>query len=183
MTDRNQEITILASRRVKPGHEEDYANWLQRVVMAIREYPGYRGVTLITSPGNVRYVIYRFADEATLEAWHNSAERRELIDQVDEYVTHQYESATGLETWFALPNLHAVVPPPKWKMVPVTLLAVFVVTYVARLLLNPLTASWTLAASVLLSSTIIVVSLTYLVMPGLSRLFKKWLYPESERRL
>jgi antibiotic biosynthesis monooxygenase (ABM) superfamily enzyme len=183
MPEKSEEITILVSRKVKPGHEEDYAYWLQRVVTAIRKYPGYRGITMIASPGSVRYVIYRFEDEETLKVWHDSVERRQLIDEVEEHVTQQFESASGLESWFVLPNLHAVVAPPRWKMLPVTLFAVFLVSYLARLAFTPLTQGWPLYASVALYSLIIVAALTYFLMPTLSWLLRRWLYPNSERRL
>ncbi|MHB1867867.1 MAG: hypothetical protein ACYCPP_02880 [Nitrososphaerales archaeon] len=51
------------SRRIKPGREKEYADWLRRVIESANKFPGYRGVTALTPQGynsDVRYTIWRF---------------------------------------------------------------------------------------------------------------------------
>jgi len=55
----------------------------------------------------------RFRDEASLEAWENSEELHKLTEEANKYSTPYLQKATGLETWFTLPDLKAIVPPPK----------------------------------------------------------------------
>jgi antibiotic biosynthesis monooxygenase (ABM) superfamily enzyme len=54
--------------------------------MAIeRQFPGYLGTTVIAPGGNVssvRYIINRFADQASLDAWENSLEAIKLIEEI-----------------------------------------------------------------------------------------------------
>ena len=61
--------------------------------------PGYLGTTIIAPGGNsssVRYIINRFADKASLDAWENSEEALKLIEEANNYSTRYYETATGL---------------------------------------------------------------------------------------
>jgi antibiotic biosynthesis monooxygenase (ABM) superfamily enzyme len=59
----------------------------------------------------VRHIIYRFSDKASLDAWENSEDLRKLIEEVNNYSTPYSQKATGLETWFTLPTLKAIVAP------------------------------------------------------------------------
>ena len=56
---------------------------------------------------SVRYVINRFSDQASLDAWENSEVALSLIDEINKYSTLQ--RVTGLETWFTIPDMKAVV--------------------------------------------------------------------------
>ena len=48
--------------------------------------------------------------------------------------TYYYETTTGLETWFEVPNLKsAVVAPPKWKMAIVVFVAAYAISLISRL--------------------------------------------------
>jgi antibiotic biosynthesis monooxygenase (ABM) superfamily enzyme len=171
--------TLVVSRRIKQGREEAYEDWLRRVIQVARAFPGYMGVTTLSPEGvdsNLRYLIWRFDSAATLEAWEGSDARNALVKEVQDYSTQHYEKATGMETWFSLPGTK-VHPPPKWKMFIVTLLAAYAVSLTARLLLSPYLGDWPLFASNLLFTVILVATLTYLAMPRLSSMLRKWLYP------
>ena len=105
----SKEVTEVISRNIKPGHEKDYDDWLQRFMISERQFPGYLGTTILAPGGNmssVRYVINRFTDRASLDAWENSKVALSLIEEVNKYSTLQ--RVTGLETWFNLPI--------KWQM-------------------------------------------------------------------
>jgi uncharacterized protein len=69
------EVTEVICGNIASGHEKDYDNWLQRFMVSERQFPGYLGTTIIAPGGNissVRYIINRFADQASLDAWENS---------------------------------------------------------------------------------------------------------------
>jgi uncharacterized protein len=173
--------TLVVIRRIKPGQEEAYEDWLRRVIKAARAFPGYMGVTTLSPEGagsNLRYLIWRFDNTATLEAWERSDTRNALVKEVENYATQRYEKASGMETWFSLPGIR-VRSPPKWKMFAVTLLAGYIVSLIARLLLGPYLGDWPLFVSNLVFTAILVATLTYFAMPRLSSLLRKWLYPEE----
>jgi antibiotic biosynthesis monooxygenase (ABM) superfamily enzyme len=179
--DSSEGATLVVSRRIKPGKEEAYEDWLRRVIKAARAFPGYMGVTTLSPEGvesNLRYLIWRYDSTATLDAWESSDVRNSLVKEVANYATQQYEKATGMETWFSLSGMR-VQPPPKWKMFTVTLLAAYTVSLISRLLLGPYLGDWPLFASNLIFTVILVATLTYFAMPRLGSLFRKWLYPEQ----
>ena len=171
-------VTSLISRRINPGHEKDYDDWL-RFLAFERTALGYLGTTVVLPGGtssNIRY-IRRFTDKASMEIWDNSQDVQKLLKEANRYSTRHYETATGLETWFVLPDLKTVVPPPRWKMAIVVVIAAYMTSLLSRSFLSPLFSEWPLIASTVIFTTILVVSLTYIALPMLSRLLRRWLYP------
>jgi antibiotic biosynthesis monooxygenase (ABM) superfamily enzyme len=67
MSDEREEVTTIVNRRVKKGHELEYANWFDRIAETIKKAPGFKGVTVLVPGGDsdLRIVLYRFADVAT----------------------------------------------------------------------------------------------------------------------
>jgi len=87
-------------------------------LVSVRKVPGYLGTTTImgtSKDSTVRHIIHRFRDKASLEAWENSQELHELAEEGNKYSTPYLQKATGLETWFAIPDLKANVPPPQME--------------------------------------------------------------------
>ena len=145
-----------------------------------KEFPGFKGATtLVPNEGdpNVRYNVWRFQDQATLDAWRNSPERVKLIEEVGNYASQYYAEATGLETWFSLPNVGAIVAPPKWKMAIATIFGAYVVNFLEHLAFSQYFDPLPLVEGSLLYIIILVALLTYVVMPSMSRLLRTWLYP------
>ena len=130
-------ITSVISRSIKPGYEKEYDDWVRRYLTLERNAPGYLGTTIILPGGassNVRYIIHRYKNKAAMKAWENSQESQKLLNEVNNYSTRHYETATGLETWFEVPNLKsAVVAPPKWKMAIVVFVAAYAISLISRL--------------------------------------------------
>jgi antibiotic biosynthesis monooxygenase (ABM) superfamily enzyme len=149
-----------------------------------RKAPGYLGTTIIIPGGNklpLRYIIRRFADKAAMDAWDNSEESQKLIEEANNYSTRHYETSTGLETWFTLPDLKTLSqsPPPRWKMAIVIFFAAYAISSVSRYILNPLIGQWPIFSNAVIYTGILVVSLTYFALPIANRLLLRWLYPGS----
>jgi uncharacterized protein len=177
-----KEVISVNGRKINPGHEKDYDDWLRRYMVLERNAPGYLGTTIIAPGGtmsSLRYIINRFADKSSLDAWENSKESVKLRKEVDNFSTRHYASATGLETWFNVPDFKAVVAPPKWKMVIAIFIVANTISSLSRYVLNPFLAQWPFLASTVLYTIILVVLLTYLGMPVVSRLLRRWLYPRT----
>lgn len=171
-------VIAVITRNIKPGHEKDYDDWLRRYMILENKIPGYLGTTIIAPGGNtssVRYIVNRFSDKVSMDTWESSAEALKLIEEANNYSTIHYTSATGLETWFSVPDLKAIVPPPKWKMAIVAFIGAFCISSIARYILGLLGLS-PLLTNVLMN-IILVLGLTYLMMPILSKLLRPWLYP------
>jgi antibiotic biosynthesis monooxygenase (ABM) superfamily enzyme len=133
----SKEVTEVISRNIAAGHEKDYDDWLERFMISERQFAGYIGTTIIAPGGNissVRYVINRFADQASLDAWEKSEVALSLIEEVNKYSTLQ--RVTGLETWFSLPDLKTIGAPPKWKMAITSFIAAYSISLVAHYILS-----------------------------------------------
>ena len=103
MSEKNsaEEATTIVSRRRKPGHELEYANWFGRIVEAIKRAPGFKGITvLVPEDSDSRIILYRFSDAQSMENWEMSPERKELMSEVEKYASQTYNTAGGFETWF-----------------------------------------------------------------------------------
>ena len=172
---------MVINRRIKPGREKEYAEWVGRIIESMKKFPGYLGVSIVVPSGdpNARLVLNRFADKTTMDNWKNSPELKKFLSELDNYATQTSVEASGLETWFKPPDMRSIIPPPKWKMFLVSSAAASVISYVSRLILGPYTATWPLVVTAPFYVVILVFTLTYFAMPGLTRLLNRWLYPSS----
>jgi uncharacterized protein len=176
----SEEVTVVVNRKIKPGCERDYDEWLRRFLILERKVPGYLGTTTIMETGTdstVRHIIHRFRDKASIEAWENSVELHKLLEEVNKYSIPYIEKATGLETWFNLLGLKTIVAPPKWKMAIVAFIGAYCISSLALYILSSLLGQQRLLIN-LFMTIILVIGLTYFAMPLLSRLLRRWLYPK-----
>jgi antibiotic biosynthesis monooxygenase (ABM) superfamily enzyme len=181
-TDYQNEITTVICRRVRPGHEKDYNDWVRRYLTLERKAPGYLGTTMIIPGGSkspLRYIIRRFADKAVMERWDNSEESLRLLKEANDYSTRHYDTSTGLETWFTLPDLKTLSqsPPVRWKMAIVIFFAAYAISSLSRSILNPFIGQWPMLGDAVIYTAILVVSLTYFALPIANRVLRHWLYP------
>ncbi len=109
-TKHQNEVASVICRNIQPGHEKDYDDWLRRHLTFERKAPGYLGTTIILpgdSSSNLRYVIHRFTNRTSIEVWENSLESLKLLEKANNYSTRHYQTSSGLEMWFTLPNLNS----------------------------------------------------------------------------
>ena len=174
------DITIVVSRTLFPGREKEYGDWVRKLVTAAAEAPGNAGVTTLIpqrGKGGLHHVVIRFKDQASAEAWENSPIRIKLTAEADQFSRSHREAATGLETWFEIPECPQLDSPPHWKQAIVTFIGVYVVSTVVIKLLGLLHLGWNFFIDNILVSALVVAALTWAVMPVLTRVvFRKWLY-------
>jgi antibiotic biosynthesis monooxygenase (ABM) superfamily enzyme len=175
-----KDITVVVSRNVYPGHEREYDEWVRKLAAAAKEAPGNKGVTmLIPEPGKagLYHVVLRFADEKSVHLWETSYVRQKLSHEADEFSRRVRQEATGLETWFSLPDCPELETPPRWKMFIVTSLAVYIVSTILVPLWEIIFKDANFYLLNILTSLLVVGILTYALMPWFSRyVFRKWLY-------
>ena len=176
-------VTGVASRRVEPGREEEFEEWVSGILGAVKGFPGYLGSDVLrpksAEEGEYR-ILYRFDHTSNLERWEDSEERRRWLDRAEPLVQEQTVGRlTGLETWFTLPAKAGEPAPPRYKMVVVTWLAVFPLATVLFMILQPLLGGAPTVLRTLVFTLVMVTTMTYLVMPRMTRLFSFWLYPDD----
>jgi antibiotic biosynthesis monooxygenase (ABM) superfamily enzyme len=69
--------------------------------------------------------------------------------------------------------------PPRYKLALLSWVGAYAVITTILALLGPVMATWPLVLRTLLLSVLMVVAMTWLVVPSLTRLFRRWLAPAS----
>ena len=171
-------VSIAVTFHVKQGREAEFERWAHDITVASANYPGNLGATWVRTAG-AYHLIYRFADDAMFHDWHESAERAAFLERLQPIATLVTDDhLTGLETWFELPGHPSGSAPPRWKMVIATWIGVFPLLALLQWLVSPRMADLPLVLRVMLLTFVVVVLMTYLVMPRLTLLLKRWLYPD-----
>ena len=173
-------VTVVVSRTVFPGHERDYDEWVRKLAEAARQASGNIGVTvLIPEPGKsgLHHVVFRFADEKSMHVWETSYVRQKLSHEADAFSRSSRQVATGLETWFSIPECPELETPPRWKMSIVTFIAVYLLSMIIVQLEEIFFKGANFYLLNILTCVLLVGILTWAVMPWFSRyIFRRWLY-------
>lgn len=169
-------VTVVVVRRVKPGYEQACEDWLHGVAKVATEFPGHLGITIFRpGKGSRDYTFaFRFATQAQLDAWERSPERAAWVERAQDFTEHAHvHRDTGLETWFAAPGA-PVAMPPRWKMVVVTWCVAFPLIQVFARTLGALPLPPLVVGA--LVGLAMVSTMTYVAMPFVTRLLRRWLY-------
>jgi uncharacterized protein len=177
-------VTVIISRRVKPGRVQEFEEWTSGISRQVSNFKGYYGMNIIppSDPSNLEYVvIFRFNSYKNLKRWEDSSIRSEWLERVRDLTEGDSDvrKMTGLEYWFRVPNKPLTTPPPRYKMVIVTFIALFPTILLVSLVLNPLlgTLPELLRLAIAIIGTMIL--MTYWIMPLMTRLLALWLYDKS----
>ena len=171
-------VTVTVARRVHVGREREFEQWYDGIIGAACRYPGFLGSGVLRphTTGQDWHVVYRFADPESLGRWESSPERAEWLRRADDMVEETgVARVSGLETWFSLPGRTAPAP-PRWTMALVTLGAIVPLVLLMNLTVLPLLSGWPLVARTLVFSGTLTGLMTWVVMPRMTRLFRRFLY-------
>jgi antibiotic biosynthesis monooxygenase (ABM) superfamily enzyme len=176
-------VTTTVTRRVKPGHEAAYEQFLAGISGAARAFPGYLGVEVFRpAPGgtNEYRIVYRFDSPAHLHAWLDSAEHAAWLARAEPHVAGpiQTQVLTGLEGWFTLPTQPGAPPPPPYKTALVTWVTIFPLITGVVVATAPLLGRLPLVVRLAVTTGVTVPLMTWVVMPRVTRLLHRWLYPD-----
>ncbi len=178
-------VTAVASRRVKPGHEQDFEEWVSGILTVVNTFPGYLGSEVLrpSDPEDDEYrIVFRFDHASNMHAWQSSEERQRWLRKSRPHLREQEKVhvLTGLETWFTLPSKPGAPAPPRYKMAIVTWLAVFPLVAVIFSLFGQWLNLLPTLLRTLVFSAVMVTLMTYVIMPRMTRLFSFWLYPDRK---
>ena len=178
-------VTTTVSRRVKPGHEAFYEQFLVGIIAAASEFPGHLGVEVFrpqsATAGEYR-TVYRFDSEEHLRAWLDSDEHAAWLERAEPHVIGPMHTSfmTGLETWFTLPGRPGTAPAP-YKMALLTWITIFPLITAIVVIIGPLVEELPLVVRLGITTAIAVPLMTWVVMPRVTRLLRGWLYPTEEK--
>jgi antibiotic biosynthesis monooxygenase (ABM) superfamily enzyme len=172
-------VTVTVARVVRPDRREAFERWAEHALGRAATFPGNLGATLLhPGDGSSEYhLVYRFADDESLAGWERSRERRALLAELAEMVEDErYARVAGLDSFFTRPPQ----PGPRWRMTVLTIGAVFLITSLVQQFVMPYLAGWPLELRLVLSATVVVIAMAHVVMPALTRIFARWVFPRRD---
>ena len=181
-------VTVLVSRRVKPGHEAEFMQAADAMTAAASRFAGYLGGHLVRPEAdadeqehNLFHTVFAFDNPAHLQAWQTSPERMRCLETM---AAHTFSSSklrevSGLGHWFATAGAPAHQPPPRWKVAVVTWLGICPTVFMLFLVVAPWLESWPLLPRVMVITALVVLIMTWVVAPRLTAWLKPFLYPPA----
>ncbi len=186
-----QPITVAIERHVDPGRITEATIWTQAGADLAGRQPGYLGSGFVRAgqDSDLWYMLYRFADADSLQAWEGSAERRWWLESGRGLASEsRVERRTGIEGWFDAPYADLVTDepptpaaptaPPRWKQAVSIWLGFYPTNLALTALLTvavPSVLTLWLPVRLLITTVIVTPVMTYLVLPLLTRWLRPWL--------
>jgi antibiotic biosynthesis monooxygenase (ABM) superfamily enzyme len=178
-------VTVVFTRRVTPGREDEYRRWLRGFQEASRSWPGFQGVTTHRSGKREGEFISiaRFASAEALHAWEESQLYKEWLARLPADTVlgdASIRRAEGVEFWFTPPNTAAEAP-SQHKMALVIFILVVALTTVFTAILKALFPGSPQYIRIILNAIFQVTLLTYVIMPRVTKWLAWWLYSAAKQ--
>jgi uncharacterized protein len=187
-------VTEIVKRIAKIDKIKEFEEWLSGVSKEVSRQEGSMGIDIIRPTPNTTnskskseyIVIFRFNSYENLEKWEKSPIRNEWLQKGRKLAEPDYDvqKMTGLEFWFTpyfkdeSSPLIPLQPPPRYKMVIVTVpvISILLLTLVPQINFLTEILSIPFPVRLVIALTIIVLLMTYVIMPLLTKLLKSWLF-------
>lgn len=182
-------VTVIVDVKAKGGKIDEFEEWMDGIIHESMKFEGHMGINIIrpSNPSSPEYtIIFRFNTYENLTKWEKSEVRREWIEKGRSVTEGEpaVQRQTGLEFWFTPSSGDAsgatMVPPPRYKMAIVTGGIIFVLLNTLLPLIQYATAGLPVLLGALMVVAVMVLLMTYLIMPAVTRLLRPWL---SKRKL
>lgn len=176
-------VTVVVRRRVRPGHEAAYEDWLRHLVSGARGLPGFSGSEL-RREGAEYTSVFRYDSHEHLRAFEASELRRRALEEVAPHVEGDaiWQELTGLELWFSAPAGTVVPQPDRFRMALVMIVVVYGLVLSIGSVVGAVLGGAPTPVRLLLTITLEVFLMTYVIMPRLTRLLARWIYPSVAQR-
>ncbi|MEM7139231.1 MAG: antibiotic biosynthesis monooxygenase [Myxococcota bacterium] len=173
--------TVVLTRIVRQEHEAEFEARLAEHLEEVTDLPGHLGMSVFRPVGGDRTwsFVFRFDSWSHLETWQHSDMKRRWEDVVAPLTEGEPRTQieTGLETWFSTAGLSVVAPPARWKIAITTWIAIYPTITLLLLLVDDTLAPLPIAIRTLLLTGMLVPLMTFALMPFLSQVMRRWLYP------
>lgn len=178
-------VTRIARRRARPGHEAAYEALVREMFGQMRASKGFLAADLLPpeAPGGDYQVVVNFASEADLAAWDACPARAAIHARMREVAEAEpdYRSLSGLEAWFAPAVVPASMHPPRARMALVTWLGIFPTVSFFLYFVAPYLQGLPFLPRTALLTALIVMTMTWVVMPRLTRWMRGFLNPHAKK--
>jgi len=178
-------VTEVVTTHVKPGMDNEYQRWAEKIHRAEAAFPGYRG-GLLQPPVSDRQhywtTLVRFATSEQLDAWLDSDVRRDLLREHGQLVQslEHHRLASTFSGWFPSDPASGNSP-PAWKQSMLVLLMLFPIVALQIRFLRPHLSAFNPAEATFTGNIVSVALLAWPLMPIAVRLMRWWILPAADR--
>ncbi|MDG2292325.1 MAG: antibiotic biosynthesis monooxygenase [Phycisphaerales bacterium] len=178
-------IVFVVTRRVRPGCEAQFEQWVSRIAAAEAVLPGFLGREDIPPQPDGQDTwthVIRFASLEDQQSWFTADEYKQLIEEVRPLCTevHRTNPITGFGSWFRTPDDPGHGAVPTWKQTMVVVLSLYPSIYLITWGFTS-HVQWPFATKLLVSNIISVSFLSWVALPLVRRCIGWWM-PRSEDR-
>lgn len=178
--DPDQTATIVTSRAIRAGHEQDFERWVAELNRLACAAPGYRAAIRLGQTAGFQHLLFRFDDRTAAEAWHDDGQVRAHVAIADRFSTALRQIDVGDGVTFELPSDASA---SKWKRFVATWLTVFPVLLIISLVVRTALRDALLPLQLLPSSLLLTATLQWIILPRLQRYTRFWLLKDGSGRL
>lgn len=176
------DVHFATIRRVKLGYEETFVAKLHEFIRESMNFRGVVGVHVIQPPADTDSrefgILRSFDGEESAAEFYSSdvfAAWSRAISPLVEGEPIQ-RRLSGLEAFFRGDGGNL---PPRWKMAVITFLGVFPAVLLWSSVLSPLLSGLHFLIKSVVVNAAVVATLTWIVMPLLTRFFHRWLHADA----
>lgn len=169
-------VTAVASFRLRPGTHRTFNDRYRELEAALADFDGFVEAEVVEPVPGIQddtVIVFSFTDRDRLDRWLRSDQRAELLERLDPLIDgdRTVNVVGGFAGWFA----HSSVAPKRWKQAALVLLALYPTALMLGIVRDALypDLSWPIAT--LIGNAVGVAILSWLLMPGLTRVFDSWL--------
>ena len=177
-------VTVVVRRTVRAGRERDCEAWLERLLKDAASLPGFLGTNVIRpTAGSREYTsIFRFDTVENLRRFEESDLRRRALAAVSDFVEGDalWEKLSGLELWFSPPAGTIAPTPSRFRMALVMIAVVYGLVLSIGKLVGLVLEAAPLPLRLLVTITIEVFFMTYVLMPRLTRALARFIFPKEK---
>ena len=171
-------VGVVVTRCLPLSHVEAFEAGLRELIRIVSRQPGHSSAEVLRGTsrreGRRYYIIYRFSGEVSLRAWEKSEERKLAVSGLEPLAIHAGRSElTGLEAWFDL--LPDALPPRRRLLAVLTWIGIWPLVSVVLWFLTPHLAALPFLVRTAVNSAVLVLAMTYVVMPWFVRIADPWL--------
>lgn len=179
--DKSKPVTVSILRKARPGHAAALEEKVTAILKSAEVADGHVGsgvVRGVLAGAPYINVLLHFVSRSRLDSWRDAPATQALIaDALDHVVERPAVSfAEGETGWFDLPSTPMSVVPPKWKMCIVSWLAIFPLLSIVLIGTAPMLHDVPMVLRLFLNTLIMAPLMTWVVMPRMTRMFRKWLF-------
>jgi antibiotic biosynthesis monooxygenase (ABM) superfamily enzyme len=181
-------VTAVISHQLRPGREDDFMGWQDKVLRAQEKHPGFMGSELFKPVEGIQdhwVVVFRFDTREHLDDWLGSAEREELLEEGRDYFSSYDVRKVGsaFSGWFRFGEGAEEGVPPNWKQAMSVVMALYPTVMVLNLTEGKELTSLGVPGylGLFIGNVLSVSILTWLLMPLVNRAFAFWLVPSRAR--